>query len=148
MASLDGEVVRRHPRLWSTTALLRTFTIDARSLLDEAADVGTRVPSGPGGELRAYVSVFRALVLAYAGEFAAALALVEELREAIAAPELPKTRLHGWLLYLRALAGAPLGRTRAAERDLEAAWPFIEATPLARRRGAAWCKAPSRAHAR
>jgi ATP/maltotriose-dependent transcriptional regulator MalT len=131
LASLDGEVVRRHPRLWSTTALVRTFTVDARSLLDEAADVGARVPDGPGGEQRAFVSVFRALVLAYAGEFEAALGVVEELRAAIAAPEVPQTPLHGWLLYLRALAGAPLGHTGAAERDLEAAWPFIESTPLA-----------------
>jgi DNA-binding SARP family transcriptional activator len=131
LASLDGDVVRRHPRLWSTTALLRTFTVDSRSLLDEADDVGTRVPAGPGGELRAYVSVFRALVLTYAGEFAAALELVAGLTEAIAAPQLPQTRLQGWLLYLRALAGAPLGNTRAAERDLEAARQFIELTPLA-----------------
>jgi DNA-binding SARP family transcriptional activator len=131
LASLDGEIVRRHPRLWSTTALLRTFTVDSRSLLDEAEDVGSHLLVGPNGELRAYVSVFRALVLAYAGEYAAALDVVEELSDAIAAPELPQTRLQGWLLYLRALAGAPLGRARAAERDLAAAWPFIERTPLA-----------------
>jgi DNA-binding SARP family transcriptional activator len=131
LASLDGEMVRRHPRLWSTTALLRTFTVDPRSLLDEAEDVGNHLPASPNGELRGYVSVFRALVLAYAGEFTAALDIVEELSDAIAAPELPQTRLQGWLLYLRALAGAPLGRTRAAERDLAAAWPFIERTPLA-----------------
>jgi DNA-binding SARP family transcriptional activator len=128
LASLDRAVVLRNPRLWSITALLRTFTVDSRLLLEEVEGIWARLPADAPPVLRIYLYVFRVLMLSYVGEFETALALVDEFRAQIAAPEVPTTRIHGWLLFLRSLMTARLGRTKEAERDLEAAWPFVSET--------------------
>ncbi len=130
LASLDPVVVRRHPRLWSVTALARAFTVDARVLLAEAETVSSALPSNALPAVRISLAVFRMLMLGQLGEYERALELVEEFRRRIAAPDVPATRIHGWLLYLRALAAAPLGRTHDAERDLAAAWPFVGSVPM------------------
>ncbi len=130
LAALDRAVVLRHSRLWSVTALARAFTVDARRLLDEAETIWARLPADAPAAVRISLHVFRVLMLVALGEFETALALVEEFRRRIAAPDIPATRIHGWLLYLRALATAPLGRTSDAERDLAAAWPFVGSAPV------------------
>jgi DNA-binding SARP family transcriptional activator len=127
LASLDRAVVLRFPRLWATTALLRTFAVDSRSLLAEADGIWTRLPPDAPPMVRIYLYVFRVLMMSYVGEFERALALVDDFRTQIAAPEIPTTRMHAWLLYLRSLMTARLGRLREAERDFEAAWPFVNA---------------------
>ncbi|BDE07898.1 hypothetical protein WPS_31740 [Vulcanimicrobium alpinum] len=127
LAALARAVVLRYPRVWSVTALMRTFTVDARLLLEEVEAIWSRLPSDAPPIVRIYLYVFRVLMRSYVGEFESALALVDEFRAQIAAPDVPSTRMHGWLLYLRSLMTARLGRTREAERDLEAAWPFVKA---------------------
>ncbi|HEX3549781.1 MAG TPA: BTAD domain-containing putative transcriptional regulator [Candidatus Elarobacter sp.] len=128
LASLDRAVVLKHPRLWSITALLRTFTVDSRLLLDEVEAIWSHLAPDAPPVLRIYLYVFRVLMLSYVGEYESALALVDEFRAQIAAPDVPTTRIHGWLLFLRSLMTARLGHTREAERDLEAAWPFVSET--------------------
>lgn len=130
LASLDRAVVLRHSRLWSVTALARTFSVDSRILHDEVESMWARLPADAPAMERIHLYVFRVLMLSYVGEFEAALALVDEFRAQIAAPDIPATRMHAWLSYLRGLMTARLGRTKEAETELEAAWPFINAMPL------------------
>jgi DNA-binding SARP family transcriptional activator len=130
LASLDRAVVLRHPRLWATTALLRTFAVDARSLLEEADAIWARLPPDALPTVRITLSVLRVLLMSYVGEFERGLAIVDDFRAQIAAPEVPVTRMHAWLLYLRSLMTARLGRTREGERDFEIAWPFINGMPV------------------
>ncbi|HEY0395390.1 MAG TPA: BTAD domain-containing putative transcriptional regulator [Candidatus Elarobacter sp.] len=128
LASLDRAVVLRCPRLWSVTALLRTFSVDSRLLLDEVESIWAKLPADAPAQLRIYLYVFRVLMLSYVGEYESALKLVDDFRAQIAAPEIPLTRVHAQLLFLRSLMTARLGRTKEAERDLEAAWPFVNET--------------------
>ncbi len=125
LASLDRAVIVRHPRLWAVTALLRMFTVDSHALHEEAEAMWLRLPADASSELRIYLYVFRVLLRSHVGEFERALALVDEFRAQTDAPDVPTTRLHAWLLYLRALMTARLGRLTEAERDLENAWPFV-----------------------
>ncbi|HYZ16787.1 MAG TPA: BTAD domain-containing putative transcriptional regulator [Candidatus Acidoferrum sp.] len=125
LASLDRAVVLRYPRLWAVTALLRTFAVNSHALLEEADGIWARLPPDAPPIVRIYLYVFRVLMMSYVGEFERALALVDQFRSQIAAPDVPTTRMHAWLLYLRSLMTARLGRIREAERDFEAAWPFI-----------------------
>jgi DNA-binding SARP family transcriptional activator len=128
LASLDRAVVLRCPRLWSVTALLRTFSVDSRLLLDEVESIWTKLPADAPAQLRIYLYIYRVLMLSYVGEYESALNLVDDFRAQIAAPEIPVTRVHAQLLFLRSLMTARLGRTKEAERDLEAAWPFVSET--------------------
>jgi DNA-binding SARP family transcriptional activator len=130
LASLDRAVVLRHPRLWATTALLRTFSVDARSLLEEADAIWARLPPNAPPAVRITLSILRVLLMSYVGEFERGLAIVDDFRAQIAAPDVPVTRIHAWLLYLRSLMTARLGRIREAERDFEIAWPFINGMPV------------------
>ncbi len=127
LASLDRPVVMRFPRLWAVTAMLRTFSVDSRAMLEEAEAIWQRLPPDAPPIERIYLYVFRVMFMSYLGEFERALALVDDFRAQIAAPDVPTTRMHAWLLYLRSLMTARMGRLREAERDLEAAWPFINA---------------------
>ena len=127
LAALDRDVIARHPRVWAVTALMRTFTVDARSLLDEADAIWQRLPPDAPPIVRIYLYVFRVLMMSYVGEFERALTLVDEFRAQIAAPDAPATSIDAWLLTLRSLMTARLGRLAEAERDLQAAWPFIGA---------------------
>jgi DNA-binding SARP family transcriptional activator/ATP/maltotriose-dependent transcriptional regulator MalT len=127
LASLDRSVVMRYPRLWAVTAMLRTFSVDSRAMLEEAEAIWQRLPPDATPIERIYLYVFRVLFMSYLGEFERALALVDDFRAQIAAPDVPKTRMHAWLLYLRSLMTARMGRLSEAERDLEAAWPFVNA---------------------
>src|ERR1700681_3554372 len=130
LASLDRAVVLRHSRLWSVTALARTFSVDSRILHDEVESMWAKLPADAPAMERIHLYVFRVLMLSYVGEYESALALVDEFRAQIAAPDVPTTRMHAWLLYLRSLMTARLGRTNEAEFELEAAWPFINGMPL------------------
>jgi DNA-binding SARP family transcriptional activator len=130
LASLDREIVLRHSRLWSVTALARTFSVDSRLLHDEVESMWAKLPADAPAMERIHLYVFRVLMLSYVGEYESALALVDEFRAQIAAPDVPQTRMHAWLLYLRSLMTARLGRTKEAEFDLEAAWPFVNGMPL------------------
>ncbi len=127
LASLDRAIVMRYPRLWAVTAMLRTFSVDSRAMLEEAEAIWQRLPPDASPIERIYLYVFRVLFMSYLGEFERALALVDDFRAQIAAPDVPKTRMHAWLLYLRSLMTARMGRLSEAERDLEAAWPFVNA---------------------
>ena len=117
-------------RLWSVTALARTFSVDSRVLHDEVESMWAKLPADAPAMERIHLYVFRVLMLSYVGEYESALALVDEFRAQIAAPDVPTTRMHAWLLYLRSLMTARLGRTNEAEFELEAAWPFINGMPL------------------
>ena len=130
LASLDRAIVLRHSRLWSVTALARTFSVDSRLLHDEVESMWAKLPPDAPAMERIHLYVFRVLMLSYVGEYESALTLVDEFRAQIAAPDVPTTRMHAWLLYLRSLMTARLGRTKEAEFDLEAAWPFINGMPL------------------
>ncbi len=130
LATLDHGVVLQHPRLWSVTALARAFSAEANVLLDEAETIWSRLPADAPPAVRISLYVLRILMRGQLGEFETALGLVEDFRRRIAAPDIPSTRIHGWLLYLRALMMAPLGRTLDAQRDLAAAWPFVASVPL------------------
>jgi DNA-binding SARP family transcriptional activator len=130
LASLDRAIVLRHSRLWSVTALARTFSVDSRLLHDEVESMWAKLPPDAPAMERIHLYVFRVLMLSYVGEYESALTLVDEFRAQIAAPDVPATRMHAWLLYLRSLMTARLGRTKEAEFDLEAAWPFINGMPL------------------
>ncbi|MDP9024382.1 MAG: hypothetical protein M3N13_03265, partial [Candidatus Eremiobacteraeota bacterium] len=44
LASLDHQLVRRYPRLWGVTALLRIFCVDTEELLDEAESIWRTLP--------------------------------------------------------------------------------------------------------
>jgi DNA-binding SARP family transcriptional activator len=125
LSALDHSIVLRYPRLWAVTALMRTFVSDSAALLEEAEGLAQRLPPDTDPSIRVYLYVFRILFLSYIGEFARALALVDDFRMQIAAPEVPTTRMHAWLLYFRSLMTARLGRLEEAERDFAAAWPFI-----------------------
>ncbi len=128
LASLDRAVVMRYPRLWAVTAMLRTFSVDSRAMLEEAEAIWQRLPPDATPIERIYLYIFRVLFMSYLGEFERALALVDDFRAQIAVPDVPTTRMHAWLLYLRSLMTARMGRLDEAERDLEAAWPFVNAT--------------------
>jgi DNA-binding SARP family transcriptional activator len=128
--ALDHAVVQQYPRLWSIATLLRTFTVDARAQLAEGDAVQLRVKADATPSVRAYLTVFRAMLLSYAGDCDRGLALIAELGRIIGLPEIPATSLHGWLLQLRASMSARLGRLAEAERDLDAAWSFVSATHL------------------
>ncbi|HZX67939.1 MAG TPA: hypothetical protein VFE70_03590, partial [Candidatus Elarobacter sp.] len=130
LAALERDVVLQHPQLWSVSALARAFTADARILLDEVEAIWARLSTNASPAVRIALYVFRVLMLGQLGEFEPALALVEDFRRRIAAPEAPSTRIHGWLLALRAFVTAPLGRTQDAERDLIAATPFVGLVPF------------------
>ncbi|GAC1575044.1 MAG: hypothetical protein NVS3B7_07330 [Candidatus Elarobacter sp.] len=125
LASLDRAVVMRYPRLWSVGALTRTFTVDSRSLLEEAESIWSKLSADAPPIVRIYLYVFRVILMSYVGDFELALALVDDFRAQIAAPAVPVTRMHAWLLYLRSLMTARLGRIEEAERDIEAAGPFV-----------------------
>ena len=130
LASLDRDIVLQHSRLWSVTALARTFSVDSRILYEEVESMWARLPADAPAMERIHLFFFRVLMLSYLGEYESALVLVNDFRAQIAAPEVPTTRMHAWLLVLRSLMTARLGRTAQPERDLEAAWPFINAMPL------------------
>jgi DNA-binding SARP family transcriptional activator len=99
-------------------------------LHDEVESMWAKLPADAPAMERIHLYVFRVLMLSYVGEYESALALVDEFRAQIAAPDVPTTRMHAWLLYLRSLMTARLGRTNEAEFELEAAWPFINGMPL------------------
>lgn len=126
LAALDRDTLRDHPRLWTVAALLRRLAVDPRALLAEAEAVWRRLPPDAPAPVRVALSGFRVLLMSDGGEHERALALVEGFRTQIAAPDVPATRMHAWLLYLRGLLCERLGRFADAERDLTAAWPFVE----------------------
>jgi DNA-binding SARP family transcriptional activator len=130
LAALERTVVLQHPQLWSVSALARAFTVDARTMLEEVEGMWTRLGADASPAIRIALYVFRVLMLGQLGEFERALELVDDFRRRIAAPEVPSTRIHGWLLALRAFVTAPLGRTQDAERDLIAATPFVGLVPF------------------
>jgi DNA-binding SARP family transcriptional activator len=130
LAALERTVVLQHPQLWSVSALARAFTVDARTLLEEVEGMWARLGTNASPAVRIALYVFRVLMLGQLGEFERALELVDDFRRRIAAPDVPSTRIHGWLLALRAFVAAPLGRTQDAERDLIAATPFVGLVPF------------------
>ncbi|HTV74010.1 MAG TPA: BTAD domain-containing putative transcriptional regulator [Candidatus Acidoferrales bacterium] len=125
LAAIDHSIVLRHPRLWAVTALLRTFTTDPAQVLREAEGIWATLAPDTPPIVRIYIFVFRVLYMSYLGDFEQALRLVDEFRTAIAAPPVPQTKMHGWLLFMRSLMTARMGRLSEAQRDLDAAWPLI-----------------------
>ena len=90
LASLDRAIVMRYPRLWAVTAMLRTFSVDSRAMLEEAEAIWQRLPPDATPIERIYLYVFRVLFMSYLGEFERALALVDDFRAQIAAPDVPR----------------------------------------------------------
>src|SRR6202163_3878516 len=110
LASLDRAVVLRHSRLWSVTALARTFSVDSRILHDEVESMWAKLPADAPAMERIHLYVFRVLMLSYVGEYESALALVDEFRARTAAPAVPTTRMHAVLLYSRSRSWTSPGR--------------------------------------
>ena len=128
--ALDPAVVMQYPRLWSIATLARVFTTDARAQLAEADAAQQQLERETPPSLRAYLAIFRVMLVSYAGDAERGLALIDEFGTSIGLVDPPATQLHGWLLQLRASMAVRLGKLAEAERDLNAAWPVIEATHL------------------
>lgn len=126
LAALDREVIMRYPRLWAVTALLQTFSADSNVLLAEAERLWSGLAPDVEPIERVYIFVFRVLLRSYVGRFSEALAIVDEFRASIAAPDPPTTQLHARLLYLRSLMTARMGNLAEARRDVELALPLVQ----------------------
>ena len=126
LSSLDHQLVQRYPRLWGVTALLRVFCVDTEELLDEAESIWRTLAPDVAPIERYYVFVFRMLFMSYLGMFAEAFAMIEEFNAKFGVGEPPRSILDGYMLYLRGVLEARVGKFSAAERDLSAALPFVE----------------------
>lgn len=126
LAALDRDVIIRYPRLWAVTALLQTFSADSSALLAEAERLWSGLAPDVEPIERVYIFVFRVLLRSYVGRFAEALAIIDEFRASIAAPDIPTTQLHAWLLYLRSLMTARMGNLAVARREVELALPLVQ----------------------
>ncbi len=126
LASLDRALVRRYPRLWGVTALLRMFCVDTEELFEEAETIWHTLPPETTPLESFYVFFFRALFRSYIGMFEEGLALVEAFGRAAGADDLPREPIDGYVIYLRAVLQARMGRLDEAERGLRAALPFTQ----------------------
>jgi len=126
LSSLDRAIVARYPRLWGVTALMRIFSVDSSSLLDEAEAVWRTLPPDATPMERYYVFVFRILLMSYVGKFDEALAAIGEFASQIGFSDPPKTILDGHVLYLRGILRARRGNFDLGESDLNAALPLID----------------------
>ena len=126
LSALDRSVVMQYPRLWAVTALLRTFSADSYLLLEEAEELWGQLAPDVEPIVRVYIFVFRVLLRSYIGQFEEALEIVDDFRRSIAAPDIPATRMHAWLLYLRSLMTARLGRLSEARAEVELALPLVK----------------------
>ena len=126
LASLDHQLVQRYPRLWGVTALLRIFCVDTEELLDEAESIWRTLAPDVTPIERYYIFVFRMLFMSYLGMFSEALAMIDEFAATFKTNDPPQTMLDGYLLYLRAVLQARVGRFSEAERNFGVALPFVE----------------------
>lgn len=126
LSSLDPAIVARYPRLWGVTALMRMFSVDSSTLLDEAETVWRTLAPGASTMERYYVFVFRILLMSYVGRLDEALNEITEFGKQISFSDPPKTILDGHVLYLRGLLRARRGNFDLGESDLNAALPLID----------------------
>ena len=128
LASLDHELTQRFPRLWSVTALLRMYCASTEKLLDEAQSLWRTLPSEVPPLERFYILVFRVIFMSYVGVLEHALAAVDEFAKSVSVNDPPQTPLDAYMLYLRGVVLARIGRFGEAERDLTASLSVVEGT--------------------
>jgi DNA-binding SARP family transcriptional activator len=126
LAELDRSLVLQYPRLWGCTALFRLYTNDARILLEEADAVWNGLPPETSNLERFYCFFMRPLFMSYIGRLDDALALIDEFAAQAGVPSVPTQKFHAYVLYMRSLMTARLGRLGQAEREAQLALPFIE----------------------
>jgi ATP/maltotriose-dependent transcriptional regulator MalT/DNA-binding SARP family transcriptional activator len=126
LAELDRSLVLQYPRLWGATALFRLYTNDARVLLEEADAVWNSLPAETPNLERFYCFFMRPLFMSYIGRLEEALALIDEFAAYAGVPRVPTEKFHGYVLYMRSLMTARLGRLGEAEREAQLALPFIK----------------------
>lgn len=126
LSSFDHALVQRFPRLWGVTALLRMFCVDTESLLDEAESIWRTLPPEVSPIERYYIFVFRVIFMSYLGLFEEALSMLETFGRSAQVNDQPKNLLDGYVLYLRGLLRARMGRFTGAERDFTVSLPIIE----------------------
>ncbi len=126
LAKLDAVFVQRYPRLWGVTALQRLFRTKTKALLDEAESLWRTLPATASPTERYYIFVFRVLLMSYEGLFDETLAMIERFCRETGVADPPNTMLDGYVLYLRGLLRARVGRLNEGERDLQLGLPFVE----------------------
>lgn len=126
LGRLDRGLLLRFPRLWGVNTLLRLFCENPSGMLDESETVWRTLPPSTSMLERYYVLVFRVLLMSYIGSFDDALAALADFAMAAGANDPPQSTLDAHLLYLRGLLRARRGEFVAAERDINAALPFVE----------------------
>jgi DNA-binding SARP family transcriptional activator len=124
LSSLERDLVRRHPTLWSCNALFQMFSTDCRQLLNDTHYVWNALPPSTPLHKRYYVFATRVLLLSYLGRFEEALTFIEQVAPDGNAP--PNSAERGYKLYLRGTIFARMGRTDEAERDLLLTLPFAQ----------------------
>jgi DNA-binding SARP family transcriptional activator len=118
LASLDRALVQRFPRLWGVTAMLRLYCAPAQRLLGEAESLWRTIPESASPVERFYILVFRVVLLTYVGRLDEALAAVDTFTHL--------NELSEFLLYLRGIVLARMGRLAEGEEALQNALPVVE----------------------
>jgi DNA-binding SARP family transcriptional activator len=126
LAELDRSLVLQYPRLWGCTALFRLYTNDARTLLEEADAVWNSLPPETSNVERFYCFFMRPLFMSYIGRLEEALALIDDFAAQAHVPSVPTQKFHAYVLYMRSLMTARLGKLAQAEREAQLALPYIE----------------------
>jgi DNA-binding SARP family transcriptional activator len=130
LASLDRELVRNYPTLWSCGAVLQMFSTNSEKLLAENTQLFGRMTSDLPAQRRYFIVVTRVLLLTYLGKFEAALAIVESFAPRAKVADIPEDTVRGYALYLHGLVAARMGRLDSAERDLVAAYPLVKSMDI------------------
>ncbi|MHB8198457.1 MAG: BTAD domain-containing putative transcriptional regulator [Vulcanimicrobiaceae bacterium] len=131
LASLDQQLVKQHPRLWSMTALLRLFSVDTAELLEEAESVWRTLPRATGAMERFYIMVFRVRLMAYLGMTEDGLELLDRFVQENAPVSEQRAQFFGYIDHMRGILLAGLGRIADAERYLLAAMPVTSGMHVA-----------------
>jgi DNA-binding SARP family transcriptional activator len=126
LTQLERSLVRKYPRLWGVTTLLRIFFVDTEEGLEEAEALWRTLPAETPPVERFYIFCFRILFMSYLGMFEEAYELVCRFARESGIGEEPQSMLGGAVFYLRALMTARLGHLNEAEHDLMAALPYVQ----------------------
>jgi DNA-binding SARP family transcriptional activator len=125
LASLDASLVRRYPRLWGVTALLRMFCAGSEQMLDDAQSLWRTLPPETTTTERYYIFVFRVLCMSYLGMLYEALEMVNAFAKEHAIGDVPHSVFDAQVLYLRGLLLARRGDLGDAEQYLTAVLPLV-----------------------
>lgn len=126
LSSIDRDLVRRYPTLWSCNALFQMFSTDCGQLLKETQYLWNALPADTPARKRYYLFATRVLLLSYMGRFEEALAFIEKVAPSGEGARPLSEAEQGYKLYLRGTVLARMGRVDEAEQDLLAALPFAD----------------------